>query len=215
MNSSLVVASAAVLTVAASVVGTRAHWFPFRTGLALFALSGLLGAIAVVMGVWALRHGSSSGVIAAIIIGALVMLPPAFGIVSAMGKPMIHDISTDLTDPPRFETLAVAPYDPTIASIQRKAYPDVQPIVVASSPSDALNRARAIAEENGWEIASSRPDALEATATTGWFAFKDDVIVRVRPADGGSRVDVRSVSRVGKSDVGVNAKRIRAFVARF
>lgn len=214
MNSSLVVASAAVLTVAASVVGTRAHWFHFRTGLALFALSGLLGAVAVVMGIWAWRHGSSSGVIAAII-GALIMLPPAFGIVSAMGKPMIHDISTDLADPPRFETLAVAPYDPAIASIQRKAYPDVQPITVASSSSDALNRARAIAEENGWTIASSRSDALEATATTGWFAFNDDVIVRVRPADGKTRIDVRSVSRVGKSDVGVNAKRIRAFLSKF
>jgi uncharacterized protein (DUF1499 family) len=216
MNSSVILASLAVLAIVASVLGTRFHWFHFRIGLALFALSGLLGAATVAVGAWAWSHGTTSGAIAAIL-GALVMLPPAFGIITASGKPMIHDISTDLEDPPRFETLPVAPYDPAITSIQRKAYPEVQPIVVASSPGDALNRARAVAEENRWEIASSRPDAgiLEATATTGWFGFKDDVIVRIRSAAKGSRVDVRSVSRVGKSDVGVNAKRIRAFVARF
>ncbi|HJR53568.1 MAG TPA: DUF1499 domain-containing protein, partial [Gemmatimonadota bacterium] len=53
---------------------------------------------------------------------------------------------------------------------------------------------------------------IEATATTPWFGFKDDVVVRIRPEAGGSRVDVRSVSRVGRSDVGTNARRIEEYL---
>ena len=53
---------------------------------------------------------------------------------------------------------------------------------------------------------------LEATARTRWFGFRDDVVVRVRPDGAGSRVDVRSVSRVGRSDLGTNARRIRGFM---
>jgi uncharacterized protein (DUF1499 family) len=77
----------------------------------------------------------------------------------------------------------------------------------------AIDAARAL----DWEIVASDAPAgrIEATATTMWFGFKDDIVVRVRPeAGGGSRVDVRSVSRVGQSDVGANAKRIREFIRR-
>jgi uncharacterized protein (DUF1499 family) len=69
----------------------------------------------------------------------------------------------------------------------------------------------------GWEIVASDAPAgrIEATDTTTWFGFKDDIIVRVRPeASGGSRVDVRSVSRLGESDVGANAKRVRKYLAK-
>jgi uncharacterized protein (DUF1499 family) len=81
-----------------------------------------------------------------------------------------------------------------------------------------LRRAEQLARDRGWAIAAVDPRAgtLEATATTLFFRFKDDVVVRVRPDSlraGGSVVDVRSISRVGVSDVGVNAKRIRAFLA--
>jgi len=55
---------------------------------------------------------------------------------------------------------------------------------------------------------------IEATATTRWFGFKDDVIVRIRPEAAGSRVDVRSVSRVGRGDLGANAARVREFLAK-
>jgi uncharacterized protein (DUF1499 family) len=62
--------------------------------------------------------------------------------------------------------------------------------------------------------ADSSAGRIEATATTPWFGFKDDVVIRVAPDPAGSRVDVRSVSRVGQSDVGTNARRIRAYLAR-
>ena len=68
----------------------------------------------------------------------------------------------------------------------------------------------------GWEIVASDPKTLriEATDTTLWFGFKDDVVVRLTPSPTGSRIDVRSVSRVGKSDVGTNARRIKAYLAQ-
>jgi uncharacterized protein (DUF1499 family) len=67
-----------------------------------------------------------------------------------------------------------------------------------------------------WEVVAADAAAgrIEATATTPWFGFRDDIVVRIVPADGGSRVDVRSVSRVGKGDLGVNARRIREFLGR-
>jgi uncharacterized protein (DUF1499 family) len=56
---------------------------------------------------------------------------------------------------------------------------------------------------------------VEATATTFWFGFKDDVVVRVVANAAGSRIDIRSVSRVGQSDIGANAARIEKFLAAF
>ena len=90
------------------------------------------------------------------------------------------------------------------------------PLILPLAPAEAFARARAAAEGMGWEMvaADSAAGRIEATATTAWFGFKDDVVIRVEPAQGGSRVDVRSVSRVGVSDVGTNAARIRAYLAR-
>jgi uncharacterized protein (DUF1499 family) len=83
------------------------------------------------------------------------------------------------------------------------------------TPDRAFARAEAAARRMGWQIAAAAPDQgrLEASDTTRWFAFTDDIVVRVAAAPTGSRIDVRSASRVGRSDLGVNAKRIRAFLA--
>ena len=68
----------------------------------------------------------------------------------------------------------------------------------------------------GWEIVASDPaqGRIEATATTFWFGFKDDIVVRLAAEGTGSRVDVRSLSRIGSSDVGANAQRIRAYLEK-
>jgi len=81
-------------------------------------------------------------------------------------------------------------------------------------PDRAFDLALAALHEMGWDLVAADATAgrIEATDTTFWFGFKDDVVIRVRPADGGSRVDVRSLSRVGVGDVGTNAKRIRAYL---
>jgi uncharacterized protein (DUF1499 family) len=103
-----------------------------------------------------------------------------------------------------------------IAAEQRKGYPDLKPLLVKTAPGETVQRAIDAARSLGWEIAASDAAAgrIEATDTTAWFGFKDDVVVRIRPEGSGSRVDVRSVSRVGLSDLGANAERIRKFLSK-
>ena len=142
-----------------------------------------------------------------------------------MFPPLIHDITTDTTDPPRFSVLAAlraktpngTEYGgPAVAAAQAAAYPDIKPVLLAVRPATAFERAFAAARGMGWTIAAADPAAgiIEATDTTRWLRFKDDIVIRVRPSDSGSRIDARSVSRVGRGDFGANAKRIRQFLSR-
>jgi uncharacterized protein (DUF1499 family) len=153
------------------------------------------------------------------------MAPPIIMRARAQSVPPIHDITTDFTDPPPFVTLkAVREESPNglkyggeeIAAQQRKAYQDIHPALVAMPPAQATQRVIDAARAMGWEVVGSDAVAgrVEATDTTGWFGFKDDISIRVRPDPNGSRVDVRSVSRVGRSDIGANATRVRDFLAR-
>jgi uncharacterized protein (DUF1499 family) len=157
--------------------------------------------------------------------------------------PPVHDITTDTLNPPAFVAVVPlrqasgamnppgyeCPPPPadgsrprpcgsgaTAAAAQANAYPDIQPIMLDAAPPQAFDRALAAARAQGWEIVASVPEEgrIEATATTFWFGFKDDVVIRVAAAEGGgSRLDIRSKSRVGLGDVGANAKRIRAWTA--
>lgn len=144
---------------------------------------------------------------------------------ASLASPRIHDISTDTDHPPLFVDVlplrASAKNGATyggsrVAAQQREAYPDIVPVDLAIAPSLAFARSRAVVIAMGWAPVSADSSAgrIEATATTRWFRFKDDVVIRIRPREGGSRVDVRSVSRVGNSDLGKNAERVRDFVAR-
>lgn len=139
--------------------------------------------------------------------------------------PRIHDISTDTANPPKF--VAVLPlrlgarnpvdYAPATALQQKSGYPDIAPLTLSVPPAEAFARAERAANALGWTIVATAAveGRLEATDTTPLFGFKDDIVVRVTPAtDGGSIVDVRSLSRVGGSDFGTNAKRVRAFLRR-
>ena len=96
------------------------------------------------------------------------------------------------------------------------AIPRFQPVFLAVPPDEAYRRAMAVVTSRGWEVLAGDQAAhrIEATDTTRWFGFKDDVAIRIAAIpNGGSRVDVRSVSRVGRSDIGTNARRIREFLA--
>ena len=137
-------------------------------------------------------------------------------------KMMIHDITTDMLNPPAFvallETRRKCPNGadyggPDVAAAQRKAYPDIKTQDL-SFPSDvAFQKALAAARKMKWEIVDADPAGgrIEAVATTFLFRFKDDVVIRITPAGAASRLDIRSASRVGKSDLGANARRIRRF----
>jgi uncharacterized protein (DUF1499 family) len=154
---------------------------------------------------------------------------------TAYSVPPIHDVTTNLEDWPRFyrltvrddnlavipdmgrRDLAAMPPRERWKALHREHYGDIATIRVPWSREETIQRARALADERGWEVVTTDPanGILEAVDTSRFFRFKDNVVVRVRPsADGrGSVVDMRSISRVGVSDVGVNARRVREFLA--
>lgn len=142
--------------------------------------------------------------------------------------PPIHDVSTDVDDVPPF--VAVLPLragapnsvvygdSPNMtpernAELQREAYPDLVPRVYEASEDDMFVRALVAVKAMGWELVEADPETgrIEATATTFWLRFKDDVVIRIRPMGPTTVVDARSLSRVGGGDVGANAKRLRKF----
>jgi len=214
----------------ASGAGVRFGLWPFNVGIILLGAAGLLGSVAVILAIvgWAvprLRRAGRFKLLLSLVIGVAVLAVPLSGLVRARSVPPIHDISTDTEKPPEFDAVlrlrANAPNPPgyagkEVAEQQRKAYPDLQPLLLSVPLEAAFSRARAAAEAMGWEIVAADPKAgrIEAVASTFWFGFKDDVVVRIVPEGQGSRVDVRSKSRVGVSDVGTNARRIRAYLLR-
>jgi uncharacterized protein (DUF1499 family) len=210
-----------------SGMGTRCELWNFRVGLLILkwsAYGGLVAAAVSLAGcVLALRGGS--GIVPAligIIVGAVLIAVPAYWVERARRVPPIHDITTDTSDPPQLvATLplrkkASNPPDyggPQIAAQQRRAYPDITPLVLEIPPEAAFEMALAASRKMGWKIIDAdRSDGrIEAVDTTFWFGFSDDIVIRIKTEGQGCRVDIRSVSRVGISDVGTNATRIRKF----
>ena len=141
---------------------------------------------------------------------------------AARSVPPIHDISTDLDNPPTFEAVVPLRADapnplerpPAVTEQQRQGYPDLAPITLSTPSGRAFDRALAAAQDAGWRIVTADKGSgrIEATDTTRWFGFEDDIVVRLTPWGAGTRVDVRSVSRVGRSDTGTNARRIRRYL---
>jgi uncharacterized protein (DUF1499 family)/NADH:ubiquinone oxidoreductase subunit 6 (subunit J) len=137
-------------------------------------------------------------------------------------SPSIHDITTDLDNPPTFTAVIARRADapnrldrsPGLAELQRQGYPDLAPVTVQSRPDQTFDRALAAAQSLGWEIVTADKSSgrIEATDKTRWFGFVDDVAVRLTPWGSGTRIDVRSVSRTGVGDAGRNAARIRRFL---
>lgn len=147
--------------------------------------------------------------------------------VSMMSKasavPPIHDITTDVTNPPEF--VAIAPLregapNPVsyeggdVTKQQLEAYPEIKTQLLPQSINEVYIAAERTIDALGWERVTegALPNTLEATDTTTWFGFKDDVVVRLTVQNDDTLVDVRSKSRVGKSDLGKNAQRIDAFL---
>ncbi len=141
-----------------------------------------------------------------------------FGIISwtGCGFLLINDVSTDTENPPEFAS--AIPLHPEASRKQPAAYPDLRPLVVDLPPSRAYDTAIEAAKRMNWRIVegSRAQGRIEAVAVTRWLGFMDDVVIRIAPsAGGGSVIDIRSASRVGKSDFGANARRIRSFLKTF
>ena len=222
----LVLAAAGLLLVLSAGPGARFGLWNYRTGLGLLRYCLYLGGAGALLGIVGLAMGGARPLAALAILLALpaIATPLQFRR-TAQSLPFIHDISTDTQDPPAFVAVLPLRKDASnppeyagaeAAQQQKAAYPAVQPARLAEPPAQAFARAREAAEAMGWEIVAADAAAgrIEATDTTFWFGFKDDVVIRVRPDGTGSRVDVRSKSRVGKSDVGANARRIERYLQR-
>ena len=211
-------------------LGSRWGLWHFRTGFNLlrYAVYGglatlLLSLVAVIQ---TRPGGSRRGLplaLLALALSAMFVLIPWSWQRQARSVPPIHDITTDTDNPPEFVSIlplrADAPNSAayegdSIAAQQRQAYPDIRPVVLDLPPERAFQRALDAATDMGWEVVASDPASgrIEATDQTRWFGFKDDVVIRLTPSGNRTILDVRSVSRVGRSDVGTNAKRIRAYI---
>ena len=212
----LALALGAVFLLAASGLGVRAGLWPFRFGFGMFAAALLFGLAAAGVAALALMiprlRGSSAILILSLLLGLSSAAVPLDHVRRVKTLPYINDITTDPENPPQFAT--PKPYPEHFAELQRIGYPELRALEVAVPPAQALERARAAARELGWEIVAADPAAgrLEAVSTTRWFGFKDDIAVRISASGSGSRIDVRSKSRVGRSDLGANAKRIQDFL---
>jgi uncharacterized protein (DUF1499 family) len=233
-------ASPAVALIAA--LGSAWGLWAFGKGFLGLAGALVLAVLAVAMGMGVGMRNRKKGIAApklrrwvgmAAGIGMIAWL--ASIAVPAFSVPAIHDISTDLADPPQFQMLATradnwdaipGTENPAMKGmtpqqrwevIHRDEYGDIRTVRINQSVADVITKAERLAKVRGWEVAVADPiqGRLEATATTRFFGFKDDVVLRVKPTENGSGsvVDMRSVSRVGVSDLGVNAKRVRAFLA--
>jgi uncharacterized protein (DUF1499 family) len=160
----------------------------------------------------------------AIAIGIAGAWVPVIWFLQAQRLPAINDITTDTTHPPLLvvteQLRRGAPNPPGYplanAALQRAAFPDIVPVVLPVPPDEAFRRADRVAMSLNWDVVARAPaeGRLEAIATSEWFGFRDDIVVRIRPQGGGSRVDIRSKSRIGESDFGGNAERVRTFIAR-
>jgi uncharacterized protein (DUF1499 family) len=219
--------------VLAGILGARAGLPPLAafSGFGIGSLLCALGALLLLVGL-GLSKGTGGTVATARAWGSFAAAILVVGIGLGMrpdssGAPAIHDLSTDLADPPAFDALvAIRKADGAqnppeyagddTAAAQRNAFPDLQTLALAAPPDTVYAAAERVAQDLGWEIVArdTARGMIEATDTTSWFRFKDDVVIRVTARDGGSAVDVRSKSRVGRGDMGTNAQRIRLFLDR-
>lgn len=208
-------------------------WLRYAFFLALFTLALGIGVF-----VWRRRKGMRTkmprllvGMLSAAIFAGYI----GYQVSVAKSLPAIHDISTDLADPPQFVALqlradnwdAIPGADDgdmqglsprqRWALLHQEAYPDIRSVRVNMPVADVIAAADRLAQDRDWDVvaADQARGRLEATDTVSAFRFKDDVVLRVRPAAGGegSIIDMRSVSRVGQSDIGVNAERVRSFLS--
>jgi uncharacterized protein (DUF1499 family) len=226
-----ILASVAAVIVAASGPLHRFLGLDVEAAIAVFRYGFYMAVAGVALGLATIipsrpgdrRRGFVAAVLA-VVIGVATSWVPLRWFLQAQTLPAINDITTDMTNPPPLvATLQLRrgspnppAYPPASAPLQKAAFPDIEPLILAVPPAEAFRRADQAATSLGWDVVARAPaeGRLEAIATSKWFGFRDDIVVRIRPQGTGSRVDIRAKSRIGESDLGGNAERIRTFLAR-
>jgi len=213
-----------------AIIVVRLDFIEILPGLATFggavgmAVIAMLFAMAAFVVIWREGHKGLGYALLAFFIGIVLVTYPAYLGVKGYRLPPLNDITTDTVDPPRFEAIArlrpreanpVAYPGPAAAELQRANYPNIAPLQTASTPAELYEAALGVVTKRKWRVVDARsPQAgrregrIEAVARTAIMGFRDDVVIRVRPISGGARLDIRSASRYGQRDFGVNARRV-------
>ena len=221
----LILAMLTIVFVVMSSVGFRMEWWGYGSSVKILRVAAFVGVTATMLSVIGIyrawpgrnRRGLVISILALLIVGPTLVLPLYWGYAKSK-LPPIQDISTDLENPPEFwdaPTSRLYP-GPKVARQQRTAYPDIQPVIFSSPMEQVFPQALTLVEKRGWKLVTAEPEEgrIEATVTTFWYGFKDDVIIRLTGVDTGTKVDMRSTSRFGSGgDGGTNANRIRSFLA--
>lgn len=226
---SLRLAVSGIAVIIVGLIGARAGLMPMLAMLLIsigslcLIVGGLCGAIGLIVSRG--TAGDHPAWLAWLAVALSIVTIINAGMMMSGGGAPIHDISTDTNNPPAFVAVAAlrGPDDnpveysgPETAELQRATYPDIETIVLLDPRSFVFTTALEVAEEMGWEIVAENAaeGRIEATATTPFVGFKDDVVIRVSADGAETYVDVRSKSRIGRGDMGVNAKRIREYRAK-
>jgi uncharacterized protein (DUF1499 family) len=215
-----------ILAGALGAFGTGWGLWPFTTGFMILGAGLILCILGLLTGLGALfanrgRAGQGRNTAIGLITSLVFLGIMGLQVSRGAGVPAIHDITTDLANPPAFAKLPLRADNlaglkggmEEWRTLHAKAYGDIKPLMLPNAPADVAAAAKALLAKRGWEVALDSPDRIEATATTAIFRFKDDVLILIRAEGAGTRVDMRSVSRVGVSDLGANGKRVREFLA--
>jgi uncharacterized protein (DUF1499 family) len=227
----LLIACLSALIVGASGLLHRFVGLDFELSIDVFRYGSYLAMAAIALALATIvptrpggRRRGFLAALLALIVGVAAVWTPISWFLKARDLPVINDVSTDTANPPKLvATLPLrrgAPNPPaypgaSVAAQQKAAYPDIAPLVLPIKPDEAFRRVDKVATALGWEIVARAPaeGRLEAVATTRWFGFHDDIVIRIQAEGTGSRIDIRSKSRVGRSDLGANANRIRGFLS--
>jgi uncharacterized protein (DUF1499 family) len=239
-----IAAFAVALVIAATGPGVRLGLWDYRTGLGLIRTLALpamiiagVAVLALALSLWRDRALAPLAIVSVLAAAAASAAPLQMRALFE-GNPVIHDVTTDFDTPPEIVAGAAYPRNNppdyvgdemasrpqmTVAQAQKAAFPDIRPIEFASGLEQTGRTVRVVLTQMGMEILNEGPASsssgkgwrIEAVHTSFWYGFKDDFVVRLTPLnDNLTRIDVRSKSRVGASDLGANARRVRNFFKR-
>jgi uncharacterized protein (DUF1499 family) len=222
-----------LLLLTAGPIGWRVGWWSYQiafTTLMPCAFYGGLAAMVVsalglIVGFGGIARREFVGAGVGLILGGVAAYFPWHASEARGVFPPMHDITTDTVDPPSFDfatQMRAAEHGAPIAypgqsttAMQQKFYPGIAPAMLDVPPAQAFDRVLAVVKTRGWTIVKSDPAAgiIDADDRSFWFGFTDDIAIRVTSVASGSRVDIRSGSRQGRGDFGINAARVRGFLA--
>ncbi|HEB96557.1 MAG TPA: DUF1499 domain-containing protein [Sedimenticola thiotaurini] len=220
----LLLALVVVLAVVAAAVGFRLELWGYGSAVRILRYAVYGGIVTALLAVtamaltWPGRGRRFAVALLALLLVSPALLVPLYWNYSKSRLPPIQDIATDPDDPLSFWDVPTTRIDypgGEVAEQQRAAFPDIRPLVLRAPLPEVYRSAVELVRERGWKLvaADAEEGRIEATVTTFWFGFKDDVAVGLTPVDGGVRVDMRSASRYGGGgDGGANANRIRSFL---